>query len=124
MEVPRLGAESQLEPLAYTTATATWGLSHICDLHHSSRQHQILNPLSKARNRTHILMDTSLVLNFLSHIGNSMSQTALRMDLQHIMTEEKDLTKGTRMDLPETWQTNQETAGPWKSREHSAFRMK
>ena len=51
-------------------------------------------------------MDTSLVLNLLSHIGNSMSQTVLRMDLQHIMTEEKDLTKGTRMDLPETWQTN------------------
>ena len=34
---------------AYATTTATQDLSHVCDLHHSSRQHQILNPLSKAR---------------------------------------------------------------------------
>ena len=31
MEVPRLGVESELQLLA----TATWDLSHICDLHHS-----------------------------------------------------------------------------------------
>ena len=49
MEVPRLGVESKLELLAYTTATATQDLSHICDLHHSSQQRRILNPLSKAR---------------------------------------------------------------------------
>ena len=42
-------------------ATATRDPSGICDLHHSSRQGQILNPLSEARNRTCILMDTSLV---------------------------------------------------------------
>ena len=34
MEVPRLGAESELEPPAYTTATATLDLSRIYDLHH------------------------------------------------------------------------------------------
>jgi len=28
---------------------------------HSSQQHQIPNPLSKARNQTHILMDTSQI---------------------------------------------------------------
>ena len=33
--------------------------SHICDLHHSSQQGQILNPLSEAKDRTCILMDTS-----------------------------------------------------------------
>ena len=33
---------------AYTTATAMWDLSHICNLHHSSQQCQILNPLSEA----------------------------------------------------------------------------
>ena len=33
--------------------------SHTCDLHHSSWQHQILNPLGEARDRTCILMDTS-----------------------------------------------------------------
>ena len=34
--------------------------SHICDLHQSSRQHQVLNPVRKARDRTHILTDTML----------------------------------------------------------------
>ena len=43
---------------AYTTATATWGPSHICDLCPSSQQHQIFNPLSEVRDRTQILMDT------------------------------------------------------------------
>ena len=47
------------------------GPSHICDLHHSLQQRQILNPLSKARNQTHILIDTSWILNLLSHTGNS-----------------------------------------------------
>ena len=36
MEVPRLGAESDLQLLAYATATATQDLSYICKLHHSS----------------------------------------------------------------------------------------
>ena len=40
---------------AYTTATATWDLSWVCDLHHSSWQCRILNPLSEARDRTHNL---------------------------------------------------------------------
>ena len=30
--------------------------SRVCNLHHSSRQRQILNPLSKARDQTHNLM--------------------------------------------------------------------
>ena len=44
-----------------TTATATPDLSCVYDLHHSSWQHRILNPLSKARDQTCILMDTSQV---------------------------------------------------------------
>ena len=44
-------------------------LSHICDLHHSSWEHQILNPLIEARNRTPILMDTSWVLYCLATTG-------------------------------------------------------
>ena len=32
MEVPRLGGESELQPLAYTTATATWDPSHVSQL--------------------------------------------------------------------------------------------
>ena len=45
--------------------------SCVCDLYHSSQQRQILNSLSEARNRTHILMDTSQNHNPLSHKGNS-----------------------------------------------------
>ena len=63
MEVPRLGVELELQMPAYTTATATQDPSHTCNLHHGSGQHWILNPLSKARERTHILMDTIWVLN-------------------------------------------------------------
>ena len=61
MEVPRLGVESELQLLAYTTAPAAWDPSHVCNLHSSSWQYQILNPLIKARDRTLILMDTSRV---------------------------------------------------------------
>ena len=61
MEVPRLGVELELQLLAYATATAVRDLSHVCDLHHSSWQHWILNPLSGARDRTHVLMDSNRV---------------------------------------------------------------
>ena len=61
MEVPRQGVELELQLAAYTTATAMLDPSHICNLHHSSRQNQILNPLREARDRTHILMDTSWI---------------------------------------------------------------
>ena len=33
MEVPRLGVESELQLLAYTTAIATWDLSSVCNPH-------------------------------------------------------------------------------------------
>ena len=71
MEAPRLGVESELQLPAYTTGTAT--LSP--DLHCSLQQHQILNPLSEARNLTRILMDISQVFNLLSHNGKSYSFT-------------------------------------------------
>ena len=73
MEVPRLGVESELQLLAYTTGTAMPDPSHICDLHRSSWQCWIHNPLSGAKDRTRILMDTSWVFNPLSHNGNSSS---------------------------------------------------
>ena len=49
MEVPRLGVKLELQLRATTIATATWDPSLICDLHCSSQQHQILNPLREAR---------------------------------------------------------------------------
>ena len=61
MEVPRLGVKSELQLLANATATATPDLSHVCDLHHSSQQRQILNLLSKVRDRTRSLTVTSQI---------------------------------------------------------------
>ena len=61
MEVPRLRVGLELQLLAYTTATATWDLSCVCDLHHSSRQHRIINPLIEARDGTSVLMDASQI---------------------------------------------------------------
>ena len=57
IEVPRLGVESELQLPACATATAVQDLSSICDLLHSSWQHQILNPLSEARDRSCILVN-------------------------------------------------------------------
>ena len=61
IEVPRLGAELELQLPAYNTATATWDASLNCDLYHSAWQCQILNPLRETRDQTHLLMDTSQV---------------------------------------------------------------
>ena len=71
VEVPRLGVESELQKLASTTATATPDPSRVCKLQHIARQGQILNPLSEARGRTHILQRQHWVLNPLGHDGNS-----------------------------------------------------
>ena len=52
MEVPKLGIESELQLQAYPTAAAMQNVSCLCNVHHSSQQHLILNPLSKARDGT------------------------------------------------------------------------
>ena len=63
-QVTRLGAELELQLLACATATVTAmpDPSRICDLHHSSQQRQILDPLSEARDRTCSLMVSSQIL--------------------------------------------------------------
>ena len=48
MEVPRLKVESEMQLPAYTTATSMSDWSCACNLHHSSGQRWILNPLSEA----------------------------------------------------------------------------
>ena len=78
MEVPRLGVESELQLPTYARATATWDPSRLCDLYHSSQQHRIPDPLSKARDRTHNLMVTSRIP---CHSGNSSCS-----DLNHNST--------------------------------------
>ena len=62
MEVPREGVESELQLPAYTMATAMLDPSRTWNPHRSMRQCWILNPLIKARDQTHILLDTSQVL--------------------------------------------------------------
>ena len=49
MESPRLGIELELQLPAYTTAAAMPDLSHVCNLHYSSWQCRILDPLREAR---------------------------------------------------------------------------
>ena len=61
MEVPSLQGKSEPQLPAYTRATATPDRSHVFELHCSSQQHRILNPLSKAWEQTFVLMDTSQV---------------------------------------------------------------
>ena len=61
MEVPRLGFKSELQLQVYTTAIAMHDLSYVCNLYHSSWQCLIPNPLSKARDQTHILKDSSQI---------------------------------------------------------------
>ena len=69
MEVPRLGIKWELQPLAYTTAIATQDPSCICNLHHSSRQHWILDPLSEARDQTLNLMVPSWICFCYATVG-------------------------------------------------------
>ena len=68
MEDPRLGVESELQLLAYTTATAMPDPSRVCNLHHSSQQRRILNQLSEARDRTHNLM---FLVGFVNHCATT-----------------------------------------------------
>ena len=67
MEVVKLGVKSELQLPIYTTTTATPDPSCICQLRCSMWQRQILNPLSKVRDQTCILMDISQALNPLCH---------------------------------------------------------
>ena len=54
MEASRLGVKSEVQLQAFTTATATWDRSYVCDLYH-----RIPDPLTEARDLTRTLMDTS-----------------------------------------------------------------
>ena len=56
---------------ALTRATAMPDLNCICAPHHSLWQHRILNSLSRASDRTCVLLDTSLVYYHWAAIGTS-----------------------------------------------------
>ena len=71
MEVPRLGVKLKLQLPAFTMAIRN--LSCICDLHHSSWQHCIPDPLSEARDQTCVLMDTSQICFRYTTVGTPVS---------------------------------------------------
>ena len=61
----RLGVEWELKLAAYATVIAMGDLSYLCNLYlHQqpmAQQHQILNPLSKARDAAHLLTAASQI---------------------------------------------------------------
>ena len=69
MEVSRLGVRLELQLPATATVTTMLDSSYVCDLHHSSLQHQILNPLRKPgiKPSSSWMIDSFL----LCHVGNS-----------------------------------------------------
>ena len=121
MEVPRLEVKLELQPPAYTRATATQDLSRVCDLCNSSRQRRILNPQSKARDRTRNLMVPSRIGYPLHHDGNSVKQILKRMRLgPHLTPYSKTCSRSSSCGTAETNLTrNHEAVGsipgltPW-----------
>ena len=81
MGVPRLRAKLELQLPGYATATAMQDPSCVCDLHHSSRQRWIPDPLSEARDQTHTLTDTSWIRFCCATMGNPWNSI-----LVHILT--------------------------------------
>ena len=69
MEIPRLGVKSELQLSVY--AKATLDLSRVCNLHHSSWPHWILNQQSRPGDCTLILMDTSQIYFCCATTGTS-----------------------------------------------------
>ena len=78
MEVLRPGVDLELHLPAYATATETQNPSLICELHHSSQQRRIPNPLGKAGDRTCGLLDPSQDCSPLSHEGNFLTFRVLK----------------------------------------------
>ena len=58
----QLGVESELHLTAYATDTAMQDPSHICDLHHSSQQRRIVNPLSARDGTLHLIVPSRIRL--------------------------------------------------------------
>ena len=65
--------------MAFARAIAMPDPSRVCNLHHSSWQCRILNPPSKARNRTRKLMVPSQIRQPLRHDRNSPPHTFLTL---------------------------------------------
>ena len=82
MEITWLEVESELQLPATATATAMQDPSRVCDLHHSSQQQWILNPLSENR-------DSNQIHNPLSHNWNSCFYISNPIHLQNMFHQSK-----------------------------------
>ena len=73
MELPRLGSNwsCSYQPQPQPQPCQNWAMSLVCDLHHSSWQHWILNLLSEARDQIRTLLEHSQVFNRPSSSENS-----------------------------------------------------
>ena len=71
MEVSRLGVQSELQVPAYATAIAMWEPNRIFNLHHSSQQRRIINPLTEQGKGSNPHPERHYVLNLLNYNGNS-----------------------------------------------------
>ena len=88
-EAPRLGVKSELLLPAYARATATQNPSHVYELHHSSRQHQILNPLREARDQTLSLMAPSQIRFCCTTMGTPISSLIISLQKKIQVSEKK-----------------------------------
>ena len=114
MEVPRKGVESEMQLPAYATATAMPDPSLICDLHLDLWQHQILNPLSK--DWTHILMDTSHILNL-----PSQNRKAIVVFIRFCSKTDFDSLCHFRVLFSKTSPVQVFNNGTWPTSDHSAI---
>ena len=82
MEIPGLGVELELQLQAYATATATVDPRRICNLHHSSQQRRMNDPLRKARDQTRILMNISQICFHCATMGTPLLPFSCRYKYQ------------------------------------------
>ena len=81
------GVQSELQPPPYARATATATAaatpdpSRVCNLHPSSQQCRILNPLSEARDRTQNLMVPSWIRFHCATMGTPIAQNFTLMNM-------------------------------------------
>ena len=78
---------------AYATATAMPDPSHVCDLHHSSWQRRIPNPLREARDQTHNLMIPSRIRFRCATMGtpNGFNLSSINQEYGNSMEKGKKL---------------------------------
>ena len=60
-------------------------MSRICNQHHSSQQHRILNPLSKSRDQTCILVDTTQIHFHCAMTGTPKFLQVLKIKIELVL---------------------------------------